>query len=99
MRMVEEVQKRYTKNDKRRADVLEKDTTKCMHDEVDKAFDLNEDISIDTDEEVKVVRKSLRFLSFHKRIKKLLPHRYPLKDRMRDITILYVDLLRPSPPP
>ena len=36
-------QKRYVKNDKRRADVLEKDATRCMNGEANNAIDLNED--------------------------------------------------------
>ena len=61
--------------------------------------DLNEDKSIDTEQEVKVVGKSLRSMSFRDRMRGLSPHRPPLKDQMKDKTILYVDLLRSSPPP
>ena len=77
---MEEEQKRSAKNDRRRADVPEKDA------------DLNEDKSIVT-EEVKVVGKSSKSLSFCERMKGLSPHCRPLKDRMRDKTISYVDLL------
>ena len=59
--------------------------------------DLNEDKSIET-EEVKVVGKSSKSLSFCERMKGLLPHHRPLKDQMRDKTVSYVDLLRPSSP-
>ena len=76
---VEEEQKRSAKNNKRRADVPEKDV------------DLNEDKSIET-EEVKVVGESSKSLLFRERMKGLLPHRHPLKDRMRDKIVSYVDL-------
>jgi hypothetical protein len=42
---------------------------------------------------------SSRSLSFRKRMKILSPHRCLLKDRMKDKTVSYVDLLRPDPPP
>ena len=45
---MQEEQKQYTKNDKRRADVQEKDATRCMNSEANDAADLNEDKSIDT---------------------------------------------------
>ena len=51
-----------------------------MYVEADDAGDLNEDKSINTEEEVKVVGDFLRFLSFRARMKTLLPHRHPLKD-------------------
>ena len=38
-------------------------------------------------------------LSFRERMKRLSPHRLPLKERMKDRTINYVDLLRPNPLP
>ena len=44
--------------------MLEKDATRCMNGGADDAVDLNEDKSINMDEEVKVVGKSLRSLSF-----------------------------------
>jgi hypothetical protein len=61
--------------------------------------DMNEDKSIKTEEEVKVVGESLKSLSFHERMRGLSLHRRPLKDRMRDKTITYIDLFRPGPPP
>ena len=45
-----------------------------------------------------MVGKYLRSLSFCKRMKGLLPHCRSLKERMRDKTVSYVDLLRPGPP-
>ena len=91
-RMKEE-HKQSTKNDKRRADVEDKDVTRCMNSKANDAADLNEDKSIDTEQNVKVVGEFSRSLSFRKRMKGLSPHRRPLKDRMRDKTVSYVDLL------
>ena len=83
--------------------MLEKDATRCMDGEVDDVVGLNEDKAIDTKEEVKVVGESSRSLSFCKRMKRFLPHHRSLKDRMKarmkNKTVSYVDLLRPSPPP
>ena len=56
---MQEEQKRSTKNDKRWADVAEKDV------------DLDEDKLIETDEEVKVVGKSSKSLSFCNRMRGL----------------------------
>ena len=64
----------------------------------EKDGDLNEDKSIETDE-VKVVGESSKSLLFCERMKGLSPHRHPLKDQMREKTVLYVDLLQPGPPP
>ena len=61
--------------------------------EANDAIDLNDDKSIDVKEEVKVVGESSRSLLFHKRMKGLSPYRYPLKDRMKDKTVWYIDLL------
>ena len=63
--------------------MLEKDATRCMNGEVDDAIDLNEDKSIDTEEEIKVVGESLRSLPFCERMKRLSPHCRPLKDWMK----------------
>jgi hypothetical protein len=90
---VQEEHKRYAKNDRRRADVLDKDATRGMN------GDLNEEKSIDMEEEVKVEVKFSRFLLFCERMKGLVPHCRQLKDRMKDKTIFYVDLLQPGPPP
>ena len=70
-----------------------------MNSEANDAADLNEDKSINTKQEVKVVGKSSRSLSFCERMKGLSLHRRPLKDRMKDKMISYVDLLRLGPPP
>ena len=70
-----------------------------MNGETNDAVDLNEDKSIDTEEEVKVVGKSFRNFSFCERMKILSLHRYPLKDRMEDKNVFYADLLRLGLPP
>ena len=51
------------------------------------------------DEEVKDVADPSKALSFRKKMKRLSPHCLPLKERMKDRTISYVDLLRPDPLP
>ena len=38
-------------------------------------------------------------LLFSERMKRLSPHRLPLKERMKDQTISYIDLLCPDPLP
>jgi hypothetical protein len=75
------------KKEKRQEDVPEKDAH------------LNEDKSNETKQKVKVEGESLKSLSLKKKMRGLSPHRRPLKDRMRDKTIFYMDLLRPGPPP
>jgi hypothetical protein len=65
----------------------------------EKDVDLDEDKSNETEQEVKVVGKSSKSLSFHERMRGLSPHRRPLKDRMRDKIFFYINLLRPGPPP
>ena len=77
----------------------EKDERRCMNIEANDAADLNEDKSIDTEQEVKVVGESSRSLSFCDKMRGLSPHCRSLKDQMRDKTVLYVDLLRPGSPP
>jgi hypothetical protein len=62
-----------------------------------KPGDVN-DNSIDI-EEVKVAGESSKTLSFRKKMRRLSPHRLPLKERKKDRMISYVDLLRPNPLP
>jgi len=78
---VQEEQKQYEKNEKRHADVPEKD----VH--------LDEDKLNETEQEVKVVGKSSKSLSLREMMRGLSPHCRPLKDRMKDITISYIDFL------
>ena len=54
-----------------------------------------ENNSIDI-EDVKVAGESSNTLYFCKNMRGLSPHRLPLKERMKDRTISYVDLLRPN---
>ena len=70
-----------------------------MNSEADDATELNEKELNHMEKEVNVVDKCLRSLLFCERMKGLSPHHRFLKDRMRDKTILYVDLLRLDPPP
>ena len=44
---MQEEQKQYAKNDKRRANMLENDATRCMNSEADDACELNEEKSND----------------------------------------------------
>ena len=55
--------------------------------------DLNEEKSKNGEKEVKVVGKSSRSLSFREKMRGISPHSRPLKDRMRDKMVSYVDLL------
>ena len=81
---MEEKRQQYAKNDKMRADVLEMDATWCMDGEEDDVVDLNIDKLIDVEEEVKVVGKSSRSLTFCDRMKRLSLHHCPLKERMKN---------------
>ena len=60
----------------------------------------SEEESHDEEEDVKVVPDPLRTLSFSKKMKRLSLHCVPLKERMKDRPIRYVDLfpLDPLPP-
>ena len=55
-----------------------------------------EEESNDKEQEVKDVADPPRTLSFCKTMKKLLPHHLPLKERMKDQSISYVDLFCPD---
>lgn len=89
-------------------DAVEKDLTKSVGGDPNDVVDLSADIwlkpgdvennSIDI-EEVKVAGESSRTLWVRKKRRELSPHRLPLKERKKDRTISYVDLLRPNPPP
>jgi hypothetical protein len=65
----------------------------------EKDVDLDEDNSNETEEEVKVDGESSKSISFRERMRALPPHHLPLKDRKKDKTVSYIDLLRPDPPP
>jgi hypothetical protein len=70
-----------------------------MNGEANDVVDLNENKSIDMEEEVKVLHKFIRSLSFREMMKILSPHCRPLKDRMKNKMVSYIDLLQPGPPP
>ena len=82
---VQEEQKQYEKKEHAK-DVSEQDT------------DLEEDNSNETKPEVKMEGECSKTLSLRQRMR-ALPHHLPLKDRIKDKTISYRDLLRPGPPP
>ena len=86
---------------------MEKDLTKCVGGDPNDVVDLGEDIlrkpgDVDVEdnsfdiEEIKVAGESSKTLSFHKKMRGLSPHRLPLKERMKDRKISYVDLLWPN---
>ena len=52
--------------------------------------------SNDVEQEVEPKVEIPKILSFCERMKKLSPHRLPLKEWMKDRTISYLDLLRPD---
>ena len=58
-----------------------------------------EEESKDKEPGVKDVMDAPKTLSFYEKMKKLLPHRLPLKERMKDQSISYVDLLLSNPYP
>jgi hypothetical protein len=70
---MQEEQKQYAKNEKRRADVLKKDT------DVNQDIDLNEVKTTNKKYEVKVVGESSRSLSFCEIMRRLSPHHRPLR--------------------
>ncbi len=84
---MQEEQKNYKEKDKRQEDVPEKDA------------DLDEANSNETEQDVKVEDASLESLSLRQRMRALPPHHLPLKERMRDKTISYRNLLQSSPLP
>jgi len=99
----EEDQRRYA--DKFEIDTVEKDLTKCMGGDPNDVIDLSADIlrkpdDVDVEdnlidiEEVKVAGESSKTLPIRKKMRGLSPHRLPLKERIKDRTISYVDLLR-----
>jgi hypothetical protein len=80
----------------------EKNLTKNVGEDLIGVVDLSADIWLkpeDVDDnsidikEVKVAGESSKTLSFRKKMRGLSPHRLPLKERKKDRTISYVDLL------
>ena len=78
-----------------------------MFDAVDLSSDIpwtltktdNDKESNDVQQGTKPITELIEDLSFRERMKRLSPHRLPLKERMKDRTISYVDLLHPDPLP
>ena len=109
-RLEEEERQRYADKFKMKKNVVQKDSRNCVDRDADDAVDLSADIpwkinDVDSDdnsedvEEVNIAVESSKTLSFHERMRRLSPHRPPLKERMKDRTISYVDLFRPNPLP
>ena len=72
---------------------------KKKHEDVPKKdADVDKNKSNETEKDVKVEGKSLKFLSFREMMRGLSPHPRLLKDQLRDKTVPYMDLLRPGPP-
>ena len=78
-----------------------------MFDAVDLSSDIpwtltktdDDEESNDVEQGTKPMAELTENLSFRERMKRLSPHWLPLKERMKDRTISYVDLLRPDPLP
>ena len=78
-----------------------------MFDAVDLSLDIpwtltktdDDEESNDVEQGTKSMAELTKDLSFHERMKRLSPHRLPLKERMKDQTISYIDLLCPDPLP
>ena len=109
--MGEKEQQQYAERLRMRADRVQEQMEYTIGCKVEDVIDLSTDIvwtqiemdgeeeSNGEDEEVKDVADPSRALSFHEKMKRLSPHRLPLKERMKDRTISYVDLLHPDPLP
>ena len=110
-RLEEEDRQRYVKRIKMRLGKVQKRSEAIVECEMFDAVDLSSDIpwtltKTDDDEESNDVEQGTKpmaelteHLSFRERMKRLSPHRLPLKERMKDRTISYVDLLHPHPLP
>ena len=107
-RLEEEDRQRYVERIKMRLEKVLKRSEAIVECEMFDATDLSLDIpwpltETDDDEESNDVEQGTKpmaelteDLSFHERMKRLSPHRLPLKERMKDQTINYVNLLRPD---
>ena len=110
-KLEEEDRQRHVKRIKMRPEKVQKRSEAIVECEMFDAVDLSSDIpwtltKTDDDEESNGVEQGTKpmaelteDLSFRERMKRLSPHRLPLKERMKDRTISYVDLLRPDPLP
>ena len=110
-RLEEEDRQRHVKRIKMRSEKVQKRSEAIVECEMFDAVDLSSDIpwtltKTDDDEEsndmeqgTKPMAELTEDLSFCERMKRLSPHRLPLKERMKDRTISYVDLLHLDPLP
>ena len=57
----------------------------------------NEEESKDVEQRTELMAELTKALSFFERMKRLSPHQLPLKERMKDRTISYVDFLHLDP--
>ena len=109
--MEEEERQQYREQLRTWTDLVQKQMEATIECKVDDVIDLSANIvwtpikmdgeeeSNDKEQEVKDVADSPRTFLFRERMKKLLSHRLPLKERMKDQSINYVDLLCPDPYP
>ena len=110
-RLEEEDRQQHVKRIKMRPEKVQKRSEAIVECEMFDAVDLSSDIpwtltktddddeSNDVEQRTKPMAGLTKDLSFRERMKRLSPHRLPLKERMKDRTISYVDLLRPDPLP
>ena len=109
--MEEEEQQQYAERLRMRVNRIQEQMESTIGCKVEDVIDLSADIvwiqiemdseeeSNGEDEEVKDVADPSRALSFCEKMKRLSPHRLLLKERKKDHTISYMDLLRPDPLP
>ena len=110
-RLEKEDRQRYLKRIKMRLEKVQKMSEATIECKMFDAGNLSLDIlwmitEMDNDEESKDVEQGTepmaeltKVLSFCERMKRLSPHRLSLKERMKDRTISYVDLLHLDPHP
>ena len=107
--MEEDDRQQYVERVKMRPEKVQKRSEATVECEMFDAIDLSTNIpwtitemddeeeSKDVEQRTKPMAELTKALSFLERMKRLSPHRLPLKERMMDRTINYVDLLHPSP--
>ena len=74
-------------------DVYEKDVR------VNEDLGVNEKKTTNRDDKVNEIGNFSKYISFHEIMRGLSLHHLPLKDRLKDKTVPYIDLFRPGPPP
>ena len=65
----------------------------------EKNVGVNEEKTINRDDDLNELGKSSKNLSFREKMRRLSPHHLLLKDRLKNKTVPYIDLFRPDPPP